>query len=215
MKRRARFHSASRRPGSGRLLALWIGIIALALAVVWMEQRWPATQRHGRSAPPLSVRGGATAFAGAAGTSLPAGDRLSARAISNSEERVIALTLKTAVPGLEEVYVQRLAMGGVTIVATATMRGFPHIYAVAADASSRFLLAAYRLPGVKVDFAALYTEEQGRYVMAVGLGAKEAKAISLETFAPDEGLALTRDLQRINRFASPYATQAFAQYQGL
>ncbi|MHB1682483.1 MAG: hypothetical protein ACYCYO_06585 [Bacilli bacterium] len=215
MKRQARFRSGAKSTGAKRLLAFWIGVLALATAVVWMQRQELLVTRAsgGHSALPHAVPGKATS-AGAALYAL-AGDRYAARVVSNSQEREITLALAAAVPGLEEVYVQKLAAGGVAIVATATLRGYPHIYAVAADASSRFLLAAYRLPGVKVDFAALYTEEQGRYVMVVGLGAKEAQAIALETFAPDEGLTLTRDLQRINRFASPYASQAFAQYQGL
>ncbi len=215
MNRHARFRSGARNSGSRRFLALWAGTVALAIAVAWVQEHGLLVARGGKhSALPLAVRAGAPPSVGPSPSAL-VNDQYAAQAVSNSQEREIARALTTAVPGLEEVYVQGLATGGVAIVATATLRGFPHIYAVAADASSRFLLTAYRLPGIKVDFAALYTEEQGRYVMAVGLGAKEAQALSLETFAPDEGLALTRDLQRINRFTAPYSTQAFAQYQGL
>lgn len=140
-------------------------------------------------------------------------ENVSLQTVSDAETQKIATDLKAAVPGLSEIYVQRLTDGGVSIVATSSLRGLPHTYLTASDDATRYLLAAYRIPGIKVDFASVYIEEQGRYVMAVGLGDQAAKTLTLSAFAPDQGEQLTHDLASIDRYTNAMSQQAFAEYQ--
>jgi len=136
-------------------------------------------------------------------------------AVSNVIERRVAHLLEATVPELTELYIQP-QRGGYAIIATASVSGLEDVKLVSEDISSRYLTAAYdQLTGLPVLFASLYIEEDGRYIMASGLGRQEAMKLSIQTFAPDQGDDLTAQLARISQYTSPLTAQGFAEFKGL
>lgn len=189
-----------RRQSYTKRLALFVILCAVAWMIVYFEQTGGFIKQTDRVQSQHLQDSGFT-------------EDLSLQTVSNAKTEQIATSLKTAVPGLQELFVQKMADGGVSIVATSSLRGLPHTYLTASDDATRYLLAAYRLPGIRVDFAALYIEEDGHYIMAVGLGDQAAKTLALKTFAPDQGVQLTRELASVDRYTHALTNQAFAEYR--
>ncbi len=199
------FHTQKRRSTSESRFMTGLAIISIlgisALVVVFFEQTGGTFKKTTSVQSLQQARvGGFT-------------ERVSLQTVSNAETQKISTDLKSAVPNLQELFVQRMKDGGVSIVATSSLRGLPQTYLTAADDATRYLLSAYRLPGIKVDFAAIYIENGGRYIMAAGLGAKEAKSLALSTFALDQGVQFVHELATVDRYTHTLTTQAFAQYQ--
>ena len=189
-----------RRRGAGfARRTAWGALAAAAVAALLMNGYWYG----GKPAPPWL----------AAGRERPVAGGFAARAVSAQTERLIATTMAAFVPQADELYVQNLRGGGVALFGTASLEGYNPGYAVCADVASRFLLAAYEdLPAVRVDFASIYIESRGRYIMAAALGRTAARRIAVAAFAPGGGAALVAELAKQNTDAGALASQAYAQY---
>jgi hypothetical protein len=210
MRQMSRFRAES-AGWSLRRVALGGAIASLALAAAFLTDAMT-----GNVLSPFNWRGRMQAGDQGLPSAPAAGQTFSTKPVSGPVERRFALSLEIAVPELNEVYFQRMADGGLAIFATGILDGYPHTYAAAADVTSRYLLAAYDdVPGVRVDFASLYLEYHGRYVMAAGLGREAAKQLALDTFAPDEGTGLAAVLARRDKYAGALGGQAYAQYSAV
>ncbi|MCY0876387.1 MAG: hypothetical protein OWT28_08975 [Firmicutes bacterium] len=137
-------------------------------------------------------------------------------AVSNKVEREVADELQTAVPEMTELYIEP-ERGGYALLATASVSGYRDTRVLTQDIASRYLTAAYnqvrgQLP---VIFASLYVEEDGRYVLASGLGLDEANQLAIQTFAPDEGHALAEQLSRVDDYTGAQIDQGFSEYKGI
>lgn len=191
---------------------LWpIAGLSLVSLVVWGNGSPDAVVRI-PAGPAATV---VTAVHAVSGTTFGVSTESLEPAVSNVVERRVAHLLEAAVPELTELYIQP-QRGGYAIIATASVSGLADVQLVSEDISSRYLTAAYdQLTGLPVLFASLYIEEDGRYIMASGLGRQEATRLSIQTFAPDQGDDLTAQLARLNQYTTPLPTQGFAEFKGL
>lgn len=192
-------------------MSLWLGALCGTLSLLWLADvrtsGLAAFLPHSHLAAAPTADHTLAARAAALGPLEPA--------VSNAMERRVADDLQAAVPELTELYIQP-QRGGYALIATASVTGLQDTRLLAKDIASRYLTAAYdQLSGIKVDFAALYVEQDGRYVMAAGLGRAEADQLSIQTFAPDQGDELAAQLSHIDRYTQPLVDQAFAEYKSL
>lgn len=137
----------------------------------------------------------------------------STKVIPAKAEAKLSTALTVAVPELEDVYYQMMSDGGVMVVGTASLDRFGNRYGLAADVTTRFLQTVYLDSEVPVDFAAIYTTYQGRYVLAAGLGRTVADELALPTLGADQEQTLIAELAHLNQYQGTPTTQAFAEYR--
>ena len=203
-----------RRTGLARVRAstVWaVAVAALGLAAL-VDAQVLSRLAGGRPAAATSARARSGIIGGAA---LAGAATFSGRAVSAPTERAIVKALASAAPQVDELYVQRMKDGGLALFATANMRGYRPTYAVTASVAAQYLTAAFRdlHSYAMIDFANIYIESDGHYILAAGLGRAVADRMASQTLASDQGPLLAADLAHINRFSGAFVNQAYAQYQ--